>query len=131
MATLKDVMKDMDYELPIDAQFEEFEAKVRSDERTKGIDDSSLRMSFEKVRMQGPGLGLLCCPCHESLPQHLWTNQLQLVAKAVTREKERAKGEEKKARRAEKAFLEYLVYDTKPLIKSTETWDEVRWMNAY
>jgi hypothetical protein len=50
MNTLKDVMRDQGYELATDAQYDDFVARMRSDERSKPIDDSTLRMSFEKVR---------------------------------------------------------------------------------
>lgn len=52
--------------------------------------------------------------------------RLQLVDKAVSREKERIRSDEKKAKRRAKAFLDYLLHDIEPALRASDTWEKVR-----
>lgn len=49
MALLKDIMRDMSFEMPSDCTFEDFDSKIRSDDRTRVIDDMNLRLAYQKV----------------------------------------------------------------------------------
>lgn len=49
MALLKEIMRDMSYEIPSDCTFEDFNAKIRTDDRTRVIDDMNLRLAYQKV----------------------------------------------------------------------------------
>lgn len=52
--------------------------------------------------------------------------RLQLVDKAVSREKERIRSDEKKAKRRAKAFMDYLLHDIEPALRASDTWEKVR-----
>jgi hypothetical protein len=70
------------------------------------------------------------CWCHAfcklARRHHGNVDAAQLLAKAAAKEKDRAKSDEKKARKAERAFMEYLMHDAKPLVRASDSWDEVR-----
>jgi len=93
---IKEILKDKQFQIEMRTAFEEYNAIIIADQRSVTLDPGNIKMSFNSM--------------HE---------------KAEAREKERAKKEEREARRRESSFRTMLKQAAPPL-ELGDKWDEVR-----